>query len=169
MRYLIPVTLALAAFANTAIATPATAISGNCKSLKNTTQPFILVVPRGKELMHAITQCAVDAHLKAASINGLGAIDDPTIAYYNLKRSKYETREFKGMFELVSLVGDITRNNNKLFTHAHVALGTRNFNMFGGHLMSAKVGVTAEITFIPLAQTVERRYTKSVKLNTITP
>lgn len=138
--------------------------SATCHQLAGTTEPFILNLNRGENLFQGILQCAEKVGLHAASISGLGALEDPKVAYYYLDRKEYDTKEFIGIFELVSLNGNISFVDGKHFAHIHTALGKADHSLFGGHLMDATVGVLAEITIIPLAGRIERKYIDALGL-----
>jgi uncharacterized protein len=141
--------------------------AGSCKQMVGAKQPFILVVKRGQEVMSAIQRCATDAQLNAATLSGIGALENPTLGFYRLDEGKYDRKQFKGIYELVSLLGNVTFRSGERFVHAHVNLGNRRYQEFGGHLFEAKVGVVAEIQITPLSYPVYRRYNKTVKLDTI--
>jgi predicted DNA-binding protein with PD1-like motif len=128
-----------------------------CARLANTTQPFILVLNSGDDLIGSITQCAKDAKLLGASVSGLGQLHNPTLAYFTSNPSdKPTTTNFSGYYELAGLNGNITNNANKYYTHLHTVLADKKFQGIAGHVDSAKVGLTAEITIIPFASSVER-------------
>lgn len=137
--------------------------------LLNTQKPFILVLKKGENLFEGILRCADAANLQAASISGLGALDDVTIAYYNLDTKQYQTKLFHGMYELISLHGNISFVEGKRFLHIHAALGTEEYNVIGGHIMEATVGPTAEITIVPLASPITREFNAEVGLKLMCP
>lgn len=141
----------------------------NCHQLKNTKDPFILVLELGDDLFASILACAKAINLPSASISGLGALDDVTVAYYDLPSKSYETKLFHGMFELISLNGNITTVDNEPFVHIHAALGTREYDVVGGHIMSATVGPSAEITVIPLPSQIKREYDDRTGLKVMCP
>lgn len=138
--------------------------TSTCAKLAGTTEPFILALKKDENLFAGIVHCAEQVGLKAASISGLGAIDDVTVAYYHLETKKYHSQLFKGTYELVSLNGNIAIVDGKPFVHIHAALGTEEFNVIGGHIMDATVGPSAEITIIPLAGTIGRKYSEEIGL-----
>ena len=73
----------------------------SCSRMKNTTQPFILVLNRGDDLIKSITQCASDAKLLAASVSGLGQVHNPTLAYFSSNpQDKPTLTKFDGFYEL---------------------------------------------------------------------
>lgn len=128
-----------------------------CSKMAHTTKPFILVLDSGDDLLESITQCAKDAKLLGASISGLGQVHNPTLAYFSSNPNDKPTlTTFSGYYELAGLNGDITNNDNKYYTHAHAVLADKKFHGIAGHVNSAKVGLTAEITIVPFAASVQR-------------
>ncbi len=140
-----------------------------CQSLKDTDKPFILALKIGEKLFDGILRCADAVNLKSASISGLGALDDVTVAYYNLDTKQYQTKLFSGMYELISLNGNIAFVDGKRFIHIHAALGTEEYNVVGGHIMDATVGPSAEITIIPLQGQINRAYDETTGLKLMCP
>lgn len=132
-------------------------------------KPFILALKMGEDLFESILRCAKDAKLRSASISGLGALDDVTVAYYHLDTKTYQTKLFKGMYELISLHGNVAMLDGQPFIHIHAALGQADYQVVGGHIMSATVGPSAEITIIPLAETINRAYDEQTGLKLMCP
>lgn len=135
----------------------AVASKSTCSKFTNTTQPFILVLNSGDDLLGSITECAKDAKLKGASISGLGQVHNPTLAYFTSNPDDKPTlTALSGYFELASLNGNITNNDGKYYTHAHGVLADKKFHGIAGHIDSAKVGLTVEITVAPLSASAQR-------------
>lgn len=132
--------------------------SRSWKKLSDNTSPFILVIHRGEQIIETILNCVQALEILSASISGLGALENPTIAYFNLHTKKYQDKNFSGIFELISLNGNIARaEDSSYISHVHVTLGNENYQVIGGHLQKAVVGVTAEITFIPFKGSMQRK------------
>src|SRR5688500_13862732 len=96
----------------------------SCHLLANTDKPFILALKMGENLFDGLLYCAAKMNLKSAVISGLGALEDVTIAYYNLNTMQYQTKLFQGIYELISLNGNLALVEGKHFVHIHAALGT---------------------------------------------
>lgn len=148
---------------------PAVVDSASCHLLANTDKPFILTLKMGENLFDSLLSCAAKMQLKSAIISGLGALDEVTIAYYNLSTKQYQTKLFQGMYELISLNGNITLVDGKYFVHIHAALGTEEYNVLGGHIMNATVGPSAEISIVPLSNPINREYDTKTGLKLMCP
>ncbi len=141
-----------------------------CKDAVGRTKPFILVLKKGEKLNQAIIQCMKDAKISSASLSGLGGIMDPKLGYYNLNKHQYEWKKVKGEFELLSLNGNVTKDEKGDYkTHIHVLLGKDNYETMGGHLDSGTVSITAEITVIPFTNSVKRKFDLDIQLPLIDP
>lgn len=141
----------------------------NCSELAGTKDPFILMLKQGQNLFEAILDCAKTMGLTSASLQGLGALDDVTVAYYNLNTKQYQTKLFTGMYELISLHGNISMVEEQPFLHIHGALGQEDYSVVGGHFMEATVGPTAEITVIPFASPIHRKFNEETGLKLMCP
>lgn len=132
-----------------------------CDTKANTTQPFILVLNSGDNLIESISQCAKSAKLLGASISGLGQVQNPTLAYFSSNPNDKPTlTTFPGFYELASLSGNIAKNNDTYFTHAHGVIADKKFHGIAGHINAAKVGMTVEVTIIPFTETLQRSVDK---------
>src|SRR5690349_15101729 len=89
-----------------------------CSKMANTTNPFILVLNTGDEIMESISQCAKDAKLSGATISGLGQLHNPTLAYFTGKQGDKPTlTAFPGHYELASMNGNIATSDENYYTH----------------------------------------------------
>ena len=96
--------------------------------------------------MASLVSACKDAGVSAGSLSGLGAVNNTEIAYYDLETKEYLTKRFEDDREVVSLVGNVALVEGEPFIHAHVALGDRDMQMVGGHLVEATVAVTLEVS-----------------------
>jgi predicted DNA-binding protein with PD1-like motif len=165
MKFLFNILTALFFTFSTIIATATTVSavdSHSCEKLKGIDKQFILVLKRGENLSAAIIQCANDAKLPGASLAGLGALENPTLNYFNLTTKKFQPKTFQGIFEINSLVGNITKLEGKRVAHIHVALSDNQYHVMGGHLSNALVGIIAEITITPHAGQLVKKIDKDL-------
>jgi uncharacterized protein len=143
---------------------PAVVNASSCAQLQGSTKPFLLILDRGDELLSAVSQCAKAAHLSGASVSGIGQLFNPELAYFinNDAQSvgsfvaSYEVTQLKGYYELASVNGNVASNGGKYFVHLHAVLGDDGLHGRAGHVILGPVGLTAEITIVPLAGAVAR-------------
>ncbi|HLB56016.1 MAG TPA: DUF296 domain-containing protein [Coxiellaceae bacterium] len=141
-----------------------------CGQMKDHYSPFLIILKHGEYLHDALSMCMQKAKFGGASFTGLGALKDPVIAYFNLSTKQYEKKTFSGIYELISANGTMSRNSkNEIVVHVHTAIGDRDHNVFGGHLVSGMIGVTGEITVIPFRETIMRSMDDFCGLELINP
>ena len=137
--------------------TPAAVDTKSCHQLIGTEKPFILILQPGDEILTSISACAKAAKLKGASISGIGQFHNPVLAYFTSNpKDKPKLTKFDGYYELASLNGNIAKNENVYFTHIHAVIGNEKLTAIAGHVNTAKIGLTAEITIIPLSSALQR-------------
>ena len=127
---------------------------------------IILRIDRGEYINKTILDIANSYNLKFGWINGLGAIVDPELGYYDLENKEYIKKTIAGEFELTSLVGNITLKNDNLFVHSHITFSDINFNAYGGHLFDCKIAVAGEFVILKSPMKIDRRYDDEVGLYT---
>ena len=67
----------------------------------------------GEEINNTIENIALKESIKTAWINGIGAIRDVEIGYYDIESKTYIRQIFKEDFELTSLIGNISIKEEK--------------------------------------------------------
>ena len=115
-----------------------------------------IVLQRGEEIVDAITHYVQEKDLRSGSISAIGAADQVVLRYYDVATKKYESKTFEGQFEIASLLGNISLLDGKPWPHLHITLTDTDYRAFGGHLQSARVGVTCEIIIDATDTTIER-------------
>lgn len=130
----------------------------NCHTLMNMYQPFLLILKRGELFHDAMAACMKKVQFGGASFTGIGALQDPVIAYFNLSQKQYEKKLYSGLYELISVHGTISYNSkNNIIVHAHAAIGNAEHQVIGGHLVSGMIGITGEITVTPFQGLISRQ------------
>lgn len=127
----------------------------------------VLVLDRGEKLIESVLKFVEDNGINAAYVTGIGALEKPTLGYFNVDTKEYQKKEFSGSFELVSLKGNISEKENKVIFHPHVSLGGRDYGLLGGHLFDGIVSVTAEIFIFPVEGKLMRKTDSDIHLDLI--
>ncbi|MEK9194529.1 MAG: PPC domain-containing DNA-binding protein [Patescibacteria group bacterium] len=117
------------------------------KITKQKNSEYVLVFKRGENYPSELIKFLKKKKIRSGFFFGLGALENPEISYYDLKKKRYLSRRFKGIFEVLSLVGNVAVLGKELVIHEHIVLGDRNYRVFGGHLKNAKIGGTLEVFF----------------------
>ena len=127
---------------------------------------IMLRIDKGEYINKTILDVASFYNLKFGWINGLGAIMDPELGYYDLKNKEYIKKTIIGEFELTSLVGNLTLKEGDLFVHSHITFSDINFNAYGGHLFDCKIAVAGEFLIFRSPTEINRKYDNEIGLYT---
>lgn len=122
-------------------------------------------IDKGEEILEGIKQVAKKEKIKLASISALGAVNDFTVGVFKTEEKKYYANDFKGNFEIVSLVGTINTMNDEFYSHVHMSAGNEKGEVFGGHLNRAIVSATCEMVINIIEGSVDRYFDEEVGLN----
>ena len=127
---------------------------------------IMLRIDKGEYINKTILDVASFYNLKFGWINGLGAIMDPELGYYDLKNKEYIKKTIIGEFELTNLVGNLTLKEGDLFVHSHITFSDINFNTYGGHLFDCKIAVAGEFLIFRSPTEINRIYDDEIGLYT---
>lgn len=103
----------------------------------------------GEEILESIKKISEKENIKLAKVEALGATNEFTIGAYSILEQKYYKKDYNGVWEIVSLHGNINTMNGEFYTHIHMGAGDNNGNFVGGHLNRAIISATCEM-FITL-------------------
>ena len=111
---------------------------------KKVDDKIFISIDKGELVNQKLLEVAHKEKLKSGWINGLGAISDIEVAYYDIEKKIYEKQSFNNHYVLLSLIGNVSLVNDKPFIHTHISFSDTEFKVFGGHLFDAKVIAAAE-------------------------
>lgn len=126
---------------------------------------YVLRLNRGEEVITSIKELCEKENIKLAEITGLGASDLVEIGVFNINTKEYKTKTFEGMFEITSLVGNVTRKDGEVYLHIHINFGDEQGNVKGGHLVKSKISATSEIIIRKIEGEVGRKLSNEIGLN----
>ena len=111
---------------------------------------IVIKLDDGEVLHSGLERALSDNMVKSGVVlGGVGMITDFKIGYFDGK--EYIAKEVKEPHELLSLQGNIAHaGGGQLLLHLHTTVGDRQHNVFGGHLLSAKVMHMNEIFVLRL-------------------
>ena len=120
----------------------------------------------GDEILVSLAALCEKEQIILAKVSGLGAVSKATIGVLNTQTHKYFSRTYEGMYEIASLVGDITTKDGKPFFHLHITIGnTETEKCHSGHMNEAVISATGEIFVDVLDGEVGREFSPAVGLN----
>jgi len=107
---------------------------------------FVAVFDAGDEVMSTLSSLAEDEGFSAASLTGVGAVQEATLGWYDLEARQYREIAVHDQAEVLSLLGDVTQGpDEKPAVHAHAVVGLADGSTRGGHLLHAIVRPTLEV------------------------
>jgi predicted DNA-binding protein with PD1-like motif len=140
---------------------PGTGVSGDCweKAMRNIQVEggWLLRLEVGEKLPFALEDFCAAHGIPAATAEGLGALSDVTLGFFDRERRVYDRTTLPGSWELLSLFADVATWEGKLFAHTHVVLSGPDFVARGGHLFEGTVSVTGEIRVWTIDRPLQRR------------
>jgi len=131
---------------------------------KKTKFGYLVRLLRGEEVISSLTSLAEKERIQSGFLFGLGAVANPKLGYYDLNSKEYQSETFEGEFEIVNLTGNISQLDGKPFIHAHMTISDEECRAFGGHLFSAQIHATGEITIIDFDLPVSRQLNQEIGL-----
>ena len=111
---------------------------------------FLARLPKGKDLLEALTSLFRKTGVRKASFTLIGALDHCVMGYYDPVARQYESRHFPGPWEIVSCLGNVSEKDNDVFVHAHIVVAGQDYQCFGGHLMPGSSIFAAELCATPV-------------------
>lgn len=132
------------------------------KKFENT---IVARMDKGEEILENLKKICIQENIKLANINAIGAVGDFTVGLFRTKEKKYESTNYQGDFEIVSLSGTISTKEGEYYSHIHMSAADENNKVIGGHLNSAIVSATCELVIYKIDGSVEREFKEEIGLN----
>ena len=126
-----------------------------------------LILEKGEGVHENLKQVAKNLGLPGGFITGIGTIEDVIIGYFDKGSSAYIEQRLEGVFELLTLNGDISWEAEEPVIHLHAVLGMENGSVVGGHLFQGKIAVTGEIFIHKIGKRLERKRVEEFGLSLI--
>ncbi|MBN2380784.1 DNA-binding protein [candidate division WOR-3 bacterium] len=127
---------------------------------------YLLRFDRGEEVIGALLKWASERKPDGAALTGLGAVEEPRLGYFDAVKKSYINKDFEGEYEIASLAGNLAwdQETGDPMVHIHAVLSGPNFLAFGGHLYSARVSGTVEVSVQPVKTRLVRKYKEELNL-----
>lgn len=118
---------------------------------------FVVVFEKGEEFITGLETFADDQELNASHFTAIGAFSEVTLGYFDRETMSYKEIPVHEQVEVLSLIGNITRNKSKPKIHAHVVLGRSDGTTRGGHVLTARIWPTLEVVVVESPQQLQRK------------
>ena len=106
---------------------------------------YVVRLEKGEELVESIKELAKKEDIMLGRVSGMGAVNRVEVSIYGVETKEYFKKEINEEMEIVSLEGNIDRKDGEHILHLHTSVACEDCRVFGGHLHSADISVTAEI------------------------
>ena len=126
---------------------------------------YVVRLDRGEEIVTQLKALAAQEHIRLASVQALGAVDDFTVGVYNTETKVYASNHFQGAFEIVSLTGTMDTMDGQPYLHLHMSAGDAQGKVFGGHLNEARISATCEMVIRCIDGEIDRAKDEAIGLN----
>lgn len=100
---------------------------------------------KGDEITESVKAVAEKENIRAGYVTGIGAVDRLETGVFDLVGKKYEKYFYEGNKEINNLTGNLTEMDGKPYLHLHITCAGKNGEIVGGHLLSGRISITAEI------------------------
>ena len=126
---------------------------------------WVLRLERGDKFSQVLEKFLGSQKISAGYFFGLGSTSQVTLSYFNPLKKSYHDCTFRKNLEIINLIGNIARLDNKIIFHAHICLSGPDFKAIGGHLKDLICGPTIEIYLTGLPGKINRKFNLRVGLN----
>jgi predicted DNA-binding protein with PD1-like motif len=126
---------------------------------------YIVHVQKNEDIITKLKELCKTEKIGLASVSGIGAANLIEIGLFNTKTKEYKTRILEGMYEITSLIGNVTTKEGEVYLHLHINVSDENLNVFGGHLVKCIISATSEIVISKIGGAVEREFNEEIGLN----
>ena len=127
-------------------------------------ETHVLIFDKGDEVMEVMRSFATEQQLTAGHFTAIGALSDVTLGFLDPETREYEPIRIDEQVEALSLVGDISLEDGDPRVHAHVVVGKRDGQAYGGHLLEAHVWPTLEVVLTESPAHLRRRIDRETGL-----
>jgi len=119
---------------------------------------FVIKLSRGEKVMESLTEFCKTRGLQGGFLQGIGAVRNTEMGYYDLEKREYFFKSYPGDMEVISMTGNIALVDEAPFLHVHLTLSDTENRAHGGHLKEAEVAVTLEVFLTPFPVALKRTY-----------
>ncbi len=119
-----------------------------------------LRIDKGEDILETIKEVCKKESVFGGCFQGIGACGKTILSTYIPEDNDFIEHTYEGLLELVSLMGNISEDNDKkLFIHAHAAFSSLydgEVKLVAGHLKEALVSYTCEVIITKAENTIGR-------------
>lgn len=137
----------------------------NMYSYKKIGNKYIVSINNHTEIVKALNAFCKEKGILSGSINGIGAIGELTLRFFNPKTKAYDDKTFREQMEISNLTGNISSMNEQVYLHLHITVGRSDYSALAGHLLSAIQNGAGEFVVEDYSERISRTYNPDLGLN----
>jgi hypothetical protein len=126
---------------------------------------YIIRIDKGEEIVTKIKELCEKENINLGFISGIGATDNLEIGLFNTKTKQYYPSTLNGLYEITSIMGNVTTKDGEIYLHLHINVSDEDNNTYGGHLNKCYVSATAEIIINVVDGNINRKFDEEIGLN----
>lgn len=130
---------------------------------------YYIRIDKDEDIISSILKICHSEKIETAHFRGIGCCRKIDIQTYIPQKEQFVSHVKEGIFELLSIDGNISPNNGELFLHAHANFSYLDKNneikLIGGHLKEGIVEYTAEIILTPAKENISRMIDKKTGIS----
>lgn len=140
--------------------------SDTSKRYTKVTSGYLMVLKQGDDILKRLEEFTIAENIPSANFTGMGFVN-VQFGFFDAKSKKFIPKDFNDV-EMASMHGSIAWQDGKVSIHTHGVVGDKNFNAFGGHILSGTVGTgSLEIMIIPHDKKLERKLDTQLGANVL--
>jgi predicted DNA-binding protein with PD1-like motif len=125
---------------------------------------FAAVFEKNEEIAQPLLAFANEHGISAAQVTAIGAFSQVVLGYFDPQKKSYMQIPVREQVEVLSFIGNLTREDGKCKLHAHVVVGKSDGTAHGGHFLQGKVWPTLEMVVSEAPQHLRRVQDKETGL-----
>lgn len=129
----------------------------------------VLVFEKGERVTAALKQWCTEQEISAAHFTAIGAFSTVTVAWFDWEAKKYREIPIDEQVEVISLAGDVARNDDEPAVHGHIVVGRHDASTRGGHFIDGVVRPTLELVMEETPAYLRKRHDPESGLALIVP
>lgn len=133
------------------------------QSKENKNIIFIRLFPEEDVNEQLIKACKKHDIKNAVVISGIGQLKKAQLGYFR-EKDDYSPETFDKPMEILSLTGNISKQDSDYLLHLHAVLGDENKRAIGGHFIDGKISITAEIVMLKTDLKIDRKLNEKTGL-----
>ena len=126
---------------------------------------YVVSIQNRAEIVKALSAFCEEQGIMSGTIDGIGAIDELTLRFFNPKTKLYEDKSYREQMEIANLTGNISLMDGKTYLHLHVTVGRSDYSALAGHLLAATLNGAGEFVVEDFGTSVTRVYVPEIGLN----